>query len=134
MAAKGVSTEAGPSLKGVIELYRDRANTLNELANSIQYFYQQPVTDLAAAEKHLTSDVMPILKGILSTLESIEWKLIEIHKVIEKTVADNGLKFPKVAMPLRVMVTGGGQSPSVDAVMYLLGKEETLKRMSAFLS
>lgn len=134
LAAKGVSTEAGPSLKGVIELYRDRANTLNELANSIQYFYQQPVTDLAAAEKHLTSDVMPILKGILSTLESIEWKLIEIHKVIEKTVADNGLKFPKVAMPLRVMVTGGGQSPSVDAVMYLLGKEETLKRMSAFLS
>ena len=44
----------------------------------------------------------------------------------------NELKFPKVAMPLRVMVTGGGQSPSVDAVMHLLGKEETLKRMSEF--
>jgi len=35
-------------------------------------------------------------------------------------------------MPLRVMLTGGGQSPSVDAVMHLLGKEETLRRMTAF--
>jgi glutamyl-tRNA synthetase len=134
LAAKGLSTEAGPSLTGVIELYRDRANTLNELANSIQYFYQQPVTDAAAAEKHLTSDVLPILQGMLSQLQSIDWTVEALHHVIEKTVVDNGLKFPKVAMPLRVMVTGGGQSPSVDAVMHLLGKEETLKRISAFLS
>jgi glutamyl-tRNA synthetase len=134
LAAKGVSTEAGPILEGVIELYRDRANNLNELANSIQYFYQQPETDAAAAEKHLTSDVMPILQVMMGQLQSIDWTVEALHHVIEKTVEDNGLKFPKVAMPLRVMVTGGGQSPSVDAVMHLLGKEETLKRMSAFLS
>jgi glutamyl-tRNA synthetase len=134
LAAKGVSTEAGPILVGVIELYRDRANNLNELANSIQYFYQQPETDAAAAEKHLTSDVMPILQVMMGQLQSIDWTVEALHHVIEKTVEDNGLKFPKVAMPLRVMVTGGGQSPSVDAVMHLLGKEETLKRMSAFLS
>ncbi|MEY3651189.1 MAG: glutamyl-tRNA synthetase, partial [Pseudomonadota bacterium] len=54
LAAKGVITDVGPSLTGVIELYRDRANTLNELANSIQYFYQQPATDATAAEKHIT--------------------------------------------------------------------------------
>ena len=32
-------------------------------------------------------------------------------------------------MPLRVMVTGETQTPSIDAVLELLGREEALKRM-----
>ena len=75
---------------------------------------------------------MPVMKAMLAELASIDWTVEALHHVIEQTVVKNELKFPKVAMPLRVMVTGGGQSPSVDAVMQLLGKEETLKRMSAF--
>jgi glutamyl-tRNA synthetase len=75
---------------------------------------------------------MPMMKTMLVELADTDWTVEGIHHVIEQTVLNNELKFPKVAMPLRVMVTGGGQSPSVDAVMYLLGKEETLKRMSAF--
>ena len=75
---------------------------------------------------------MPIMKVMLDELAGVDWTVEAIHHVIEQTVLKNELKFPKVAMPLRVMVTGGGQSPSVDAVMHLLGKEETLKRMSEF--
>ena len=133
LAAHGVSTDGGTDLQGAIALYRDRANTLNELASSIQYFYQQPTTDAAAAEKHITPDVLPILKAMYTELEAAEWTVEALHHVIEQTVTKNALKFPKVAMPLRVMVTGGGQSPSVDAVMQLLGKKETLSRMSKFL-
>jgi glutamyl-tRNA synthetase len=132
LLAKGIKTEGGPDLNGVIALYRDRANTLNDLAASIDYFYSQPSLDAAAAEKHLTPDIMPMMKTMLAELTEIDWTVEAIHHVIEQTVVKNELKFPKVAMPLRVMVTGGGQSPSVDAVMQLLGKEETLKRMSAF--
>ncbi|HWT28593.1 MAG TPA: glutamate--tRNA ligase, partial [Methylophilaceae bacterium] len=44
------------------------------------------------------------------------------------------LKFPKVAMPLRVMLTGGAQSPSIDAVMAILGKTETLARIDAYFA
>ena len=132
LLAKGIKTEGGPDLNGVIALYRDRANTLNDLASSVEYFYSQPVLDTAAAEKHLTQDIMPMMKTMLVELADTDWTVEGIHHVIEQTVLNNELKFPKVAMPLRVMVTGGGQSPSVDAVMYLLGKEETLKRMSAF--
>lgn len=35
----------------------------------------------------------------------------------------------KVGMPLRVAVTGGGQSPSVDATMQLIGKARVMKRI-----
>jgi glutamyl-tRNA synthetase len=132
LLAKGIKTDGGPDLNGVIALYRDRANTLNDLAASIEYFYSQPALDAAAAEKHLTPDIMPIMKAMLDELTVTEWTVEALHHVIEQTVVKNELKFPKVAMPLRVMVTGGGQSPSVDAVMQLLGREETLKRMSVF--
>jgi len=43
------------------------------------------------------------------------------------------LKFPKLAMPLRVAITGIAQSPSIDQVMAILGKEEALARLQAVL-
>ena len=134
LAAKGVSTEAGLNLTGVIELYRDRANTLNELANSIQYFYQQPVTDAAAAEKHITPEILLVISEFVKLIGSREWSPSSINLSIKETLEANSLKMPNLLMPLRVMLTGGAQSPSVDHVMYWLGKEESIKRISAFLS
>ncbi|MCB4811485.1 glutamate--tRNA ligase [Methylovorus menthalis] len=129
LVALGVNTENGPDLSGVIALYRERSNTLNDLAASIAYFYRKPVIDTVAAEKHLTVDVLPVLAGMAAKLENTTWTTESIHDVIQATVTDNGLKFPKIAMPLRVMVTGGAQSPSIDAVMALLGRDETLSRI-----
>jgi glutamyl-tRNA synthetase len=43
------------------------------------------------------------------------------------------LKFPKVAMPLRVMITGIAQSPSIDQVMAILGQSETLARIQQYI-
>ncbi len=133
LAAKGVITDVGPSLTGVIELYRDRANTLNELANSIQYFYQQPATDATAAEKHITPEILLVISELLKLIDSREWSPSSINLSIKETLEANSLKMPNLLMPLRVMLTGGAQSPSVDAVMYLLGKDLTFQRISAFL-
>jgi glutamyl-tRNA synthetase len=132
LLANGIKTQDGPDLNRVIALYRDRANTLNDLAVSIEYFYKKPVLDSVTAEKHLTPDVLPILKVMLTELAEVDWTVEALYHVIEQAVVKNELKFPKLAMPLRVMVTGSGQSPSVDAVMQLLGKEETLRRISSF--
>lgn len=122
-----------PALTGVVELYRERVSTLNELAESIVYFYRKPVTDEAAAEKHITPEIKPVIDELVAQLASVEWTAEAIHKVIENAVTSHGLKFPKVAMPLRVMITGCAQSPSIDAVMMLLGKNETLARIDAFI-
>jgi len=62
-------------------------------------------------------------------LEAVEWTREAIHEAMKATVADHGLKFPKVAMPLRVLVTGEPQTPAVDAVLALIGKEEVVKRL-----
>jgi glutamyl-tRNA synthetase len=75
---------------------------------------------------------MPLMNTMMLSLGSVEWTVEAIHHIIEQAVVTNGLKFPKVAMPLRVMLTGNAQSPSIDAVMHLLGREETVKRMATF--
>lgn len=135
LAKRGVQADGGPDLAKVVELYRERASTLNELADQVVFFYSKPQEmDSAAVEKHLTPDILPVLRGLMGVLERTNWETEAIHHEIEQAVTTHGLKFPKVAMPLRLLVTGGTQSPSIDRVMQVLGKEESLARLSGYLS
>jgi len=134
LASKSISVDianALPDLQKVIDLYRDRANTLNELADSVAYFYQMPVIDQAAAAKHITADILPVIKSMSQQLLTLDWSVEAIHALINQLVTEHGLKFPKVAMPLRVMLTGNAQSPSIDAVMFLLGRDEVIARIKS---
>lgn len=133
LAKLGVAVSYQPNLSQVIDLYRDRVHTLNELASSVAYFYQKPVIDPIAAEKHLTADIKPIIAALVESLKSVDWQVEPIHHAIETAVTSNALKFPKVAMPLRVALTGITQSPGIDQVMALLGKEEVLERIYSVL-
>lgn len=135
LSASGVAVTDTPSLSEVLALYRERTSTLNELAEQIRFFYCRPETlDPTAVEKHMAPDILPVLKALSVELESVEWNIEAIHHAIEHAVVSNSLKFPKVAMPLRLMLTGGLQSPSIDQVMRVLGKAETQARLSCFLS
>ncbi|PPC84349.1 MAG: glutamate--tRNA ligase [Methylotenera sp.] len=129
LAKLGVQVATTPNLSAVIELYKERAHTLNELASSIAYFYQKPEIDQAAADKHLTAEIKPAIQKLATTLATVEWQAEAIHHVINDVVTEFQLKFPKVAMPLRVMLTGIAQSPSIDQVMFLLGRDEVLARI-----
>jgi glutamyl-tRNA synthetase len=48
-------------------------------------------------------------------------------------VKSNGVKMPQVAMPLRQIVTGRAQTPSIDAVLELLGRDAVMLRLGRFL-
>ena len=135
LSAFAVTVTETPALKEVIALYRERASTLNELAQEIRFFYCKPqALDSAAVEKHMAADIVPVLKTLAVELEKTDWTVEAIHHAIEQAVVSNSLKFPKVAMPLRLMLTGGTQSPSIDQVMIVMGKPEVLARLSSFLS
>ncbi len=134
LAVRGVTTVGGADPEGVVGLYKERASTLNELTDGVEYFYKQIHAAPELLEKHLTPDVLPVLKALAAKLSAGEWAQMAIHDAIQAAVTDNALKFPKVAMPLRVMITGTAQSPSIDAVMAQLGREETLRRLNTYLS
>ncbi len=133
LALNQVTVTATPDLVTVLDLYRERANNLNQLASDVAYFYKQPAASPVDVEKHITPEIIPVIKGLTAELASCDWNAEMIHAAINHAVTSNALKFPKVAMPLRVMLTGIAQSPSIDAVMAILGRDEVLTRISAYL-
>ncbi len=133
LAVRGLLAPDAAKLSAGIALYKERVNTLNELADGLVYFFETPSLDAAAVEKHLTSDIMPVLAELSAALNACDWQAEDIHQVINDAVTKNGLKFPKLAMPLRVVITGTAQSPSIDQVMAILGKVEVLARLQAVL-
>lgn len=133
LSGRGIAVAGGADMVPVVQLYRERVSTLNELTDAVEYFYQQIHPAQEVLDKHLMPEIRPVMQALAARLAEVEWTTEAIHGAIEQAVTSNGLKFPKVAMPLRVMLTGGAQSPSIDAVMALLGKDETLRRMAGFL-
>jgi glutamyl-tRNA synthetase len=130
----GIKATAQPDLYSVLMLYRERANNLNQLAQDVAYFYQTPVANQSDVEKHVTAEIKPILDAFKKRLIQLDWTVEAIHGLMNQTVADYQLKFPKLAMPLRVMLTGIAQSPSIDQIMAILGKELTISRINAYLN
>ena len=132
LAARGIDTSSGPQVTRVIELLRDRSATLVELAEASRYFYQQPTVDAAMVKQHLDEAVriaMGELVVALDNLEPLSWTKAVIGERIKSCVAKHGLKMPQLMMPLRVLITGQTQSPSIDAIMAILGRGETVFRL-----
>lgn len=127
-------TATGPDLAEVADLLRDRVNTIEELADAAVYFYRQldPAPELVA--QHVGADNLPALRDFAEKLQTCEWNRTAIHDLIKSSATAHGLKMPKIAMPLRVLVTGEAQTPSVDAVLMLIGREEVLRRLNLQLA
>jgi len=131
LAARGVDTDAGPNLEKAVALYVDRSNTLNVLADAVEVFYVEvsPSPDLLA--QHLADDAQPALADFAAGIATVAWEAPAIGALIKETVAKHGLKMPKLAMPLRVLLTGQTQTPSVDAIIALIDRQKVLQKLSA---
>jgi glutamyl-tRNA synthetase len=128
-----VSVESNAQLEAAIQLYRERTNNLNQLAQEIAFFFTTPVANLADVEKHITAETLSVASAFVTKLSACDWSVEAIHAVMNALVLEMQIKFPKLAMPLRVMLTGVAQSPSIDQVMFILGREHTIQRINAYL-
>lgn len=136
MDADGVATAQGPDLAAVIDAQRERAGTLVELAALCRFYYQDFAEfDAAAAKKALKDGADEALGCARGKLESLpDWERTAIHDAIAQAVDELGVGFGKVAMPLRVAVTGGAPSPDLDLTVHLVGREATLRRIDHAIS
>jgi len=132
----GCNLEQGPELSLVADILRERAKTLIEMAEGAVYFYNDfEEFEATAAKKHLRPVAEEPLKLVLSRFEAIdEWVAESIHAAINATAAELEVGMGKVGMPLRVAVTGGGQSPAIDATAELIGKNRCITRINMALS
>jgi len=130
----GVAPERGPPLGPVVALLKDRATSILHLAEAATLFYLEPHPDPGLLEEHLSDASRPALRTLKARLaELARWDRASIGAALKAALASSGLKMPQLAMPLRVLVTGRTQTPSVDAVLELLGRETVLARLSHHL-
>ena len=84
--------------------------------------------------KHCKKDTFGHLSLLKEKFKELtNWEQISIKKAIDKVIADFEIGFGKVGLPLRLALTATINSPSIDLVCKLLGKEITLKRIEKFL-
>ena len=130
---RGGRLAQGPALESVVALLKDRARTLNELADAALLFYTEPVRDAAVLAEHLQGPSRDAVRLFSERASAVAWRRADISALIKQIVAELKIKMPQVAVPLRVAVTGRTQTPSIDAVLELTGREAVLARLRTAL-
>jgi glutamyl-tRNA synthetase len=133
MNARGIEAAGAPPLSRVVALLKERASTLAELADAAVYFYRPLEASEELKRQHLTADVQPALRELRERFAATDWERAKINEAIKGVVGAHKLKLPKIAMPLRVIVAGTAQTPSIDATLELIGKDAVLARMDKAL-
>ncbi|MCM5569557.1 glutamate--tRNA ligase [Burkholderiaceae bacterium FT117] len=133
----GVAVPAdGPDLGVVCGLLKERAQTLNELADLAHMFYGEHDPNAIAQadrDKHLGGAAREAVAGFaarLAALEQGDWTAAGIAAALKETLAAQGLKMPQLAIPVRLLVFGVTQTPSVDAMLAAMPRAWVLARLA----
>ena len=129
LAKRGIS--ADDRLPAICGLFKDRCDTLLVLSDWATAFYNDVTPQADDVAKHITPAVLPALDALAAKLGALaEWSTANVSAAFKEVLTEQGLKMPQLAMPVRVLVMGTPQTPSVDAVLFLCGKEKVLARLT----
>ena len=130
LAVRNIHETAKPALADVVALVKERVQDLNQLADECVYFYEKSVPAEADVAKHWDDEAAARMLRFADKLEGLaDWNAEAIHDLFQPFCEAEGIKMGKLGMPLRLAVAGTAKTPSVDAVLALIGKEEVLKRI-----
>ena len=121
---------SGDKLTALCALFKDRCATTVELMEWLTMYVQHlpaPAEELAA---QLTEVTRPAVLALATRLESVAWEKDAISQAIKDTLKEAGLKMPQLAIPVRLLVCGRSQTPSVDAVLALFDRDVVVARLT----
>lgn len=132
-AQAGIENLQGDYAEQVVQLIQQRCKTLLDVVAQSQYFFQNvEAYDEAQLRKHIKPGSVEIISVLLDRLSALDgWDAASIQQVVQSVVDDRQVGFAKVAQPVRIAITGSTNSPSIDQTLELLGREQTLSRLSA---
>jgi len=119
-------------LPAVMALLKSRAETLNELADNALMFCQaeRPPIDPALKEQVLTPEARAILQHFTQQAQQLDdWSVENLSALIKAFLQAQELRMPQLGIPLRVAVAGVRQTPAIDAVLAIFGKDKVLQRL-----
>ncbi len=131
-----IVVKSSPPLDVVINLHKERVDNLKDLAAEITFYYKTLTEyDKNSFTEYANDTSIECLKILEKKFLVIDtWDSESIKHTIKETVKEKGVKFPVVGMPLRLALTGCNNSPSVDKVAEILGKDETVGRLNRLIS
>lgn len=130
----GARFEGAPALPAVLGLMKERVNTINELADAAMLFYREPRPDSEQLALHMTDAVRAALALFAERCATVEWNKAALAAMLKEVLAAHSLKMPQLAMPLRLLLTGQLQTPAIDAVLELFGRDVVLARVGKGLA
>ncbi|MFN4329713.1 MAG: glutamate--tRNA ligase [Limnobacter sp.] len=132
--AIGLDSNAGPALAAVLDLVIERAATLVQLRDEAALFYREPSVNADELRAMLDEPTRLAMNEFAQGLNSLDWTVDNLSTHMKTVLKAHNLKMPKLAMPLRLMLTGITQTPSIDKVMALMGQSIVMQRIEAGLA
>lgn len=131
LAKQGIDVAADARLAAQCALFKDRCSTTVELAGWLAMYHAPVAPSAEERAAHVTDAVRPALATLCAQLASAPWDKAGIAQAIKDTLGEHKLKMPQLAIPVRVLVCGRAQTPSVDAVLALFERETVLARLQS---
>lgn len=129
LSKRAITAPVDDRLARLCGLFKDRCATTVELADWLSMYFTDVTPSQADLAAHVTDAVKPALASLRGRLASCDWNKAAIAQCIKDTIAEHGLKMPQLAVPVRVLVCGKAQTPSVDAVLEEFSRDSVLERL-----
>jgi glutamyl-tRNA synthetase len=129
LKAQNIDTAGSSALVGLIGLVKERVNTIAELADGLHIYYRQSLASVEELRAKLPKSALPAFEQLKLDFASVVWEAPALSQLLKDTAQAFGLKMGQIGMPLRLILFGTAQTPAIDQVLALLGREETLRRM-----
>ena len=121
-------------LKGMYCL-KERAKTFDELIDKAAFILSsRPLEIEEKAQKHLNAVSHGILSTLTPQLQSVNWTRDALEEVCNSAAAAHEVNFGKLAGPMRAALAGRAVTPSVFDMMLVLGRDETIARLTEALA
>ena len=125
-----LTDDAGQKLLDLMPALKQRAKTLLDLINSAEFLVaSRPLALTDKASSLLDDAAIAMLSALAVRIEASAWEYEALDQVIRQYSDESGLKFGKIAQPLRAALTGTTTSPGISDILVALGKEESLARI-----
>ncbi len=127
----GINNPDKEKLALVLPIYQERVANLVDFAKQILPYFQD-VKDLELDDKALKSlddNAKEQFNNLIPHLKAYNFTLEDLEKCLQEYVEKTGIKFKLIGTPLRAALVGSTGGPSVHAIIYALGLEETIKRL-----
>jgi glutamyl-tRNA synthetase len=122
------------TLAEVTALYQERAATVAELAEYVTQFYSDRPPPAGLLAEHVTDATRPALRSLGERFATVDpWTEEGIQSAFEGALKAHGLKMGKLAVPLRVVVFGTAQTPSLYPTLRLAGKARVVERLQRYV-